>query len=143
MRKIVTTRSTGTANPAKLALVQAQGITDIIEPATACHLRKEQRDHVTPGAKCSRSFVHSRFPGQPGNQKRGNQIAKLMQNSDFGTGVVMILFFHPCSVAGLQTIRNTLLLSLYGTLLIFDLRFGGTGEEGRDTNVSDASQARQ
>jgi hypothetical protein len=46
-----------------------------------------------------------------------------MQNSDFGTGVVMILFFHPCSVAGLQTIRNTLLLSLYGTLLFLIFGF--------------------
>ena len=81
--------------------MQAQAVTDIIEADGVNELGIEQRDDVTPVTERAGKFFRAQLAGQLGDEMGRNEMAKLAQHGQFGTGWRTLGFlFHPDRVAG-------------------------------------------
>jgi hypothetical protein len=102
--QIITRRRRGRADADEQTRMQSQAVADIVEPDGVDQLCVEQRDHMTPRRIGSRLALHSGLSGQLGHQKRRNQIANLVQDTELtlawagsrlGSGSFL---FHPLLV---------------------------------------------
>src|SRR5262245_11464972 len=97
----IATGRTGPADGRQRPRMQLQAVADIIKPDGMSELRVKQRHDMAPRTEGARLFIDAVFAGQLGNQMLGNEIAKLAEQGEFGTGWLRARFvFHPCRVAG-------------------------------------------
>lgn len=80
--------------------MQAQAVTDVVEADGVGELGVEQRDDMAPVTE-GPSETFQQVAGQLGDQVGRNQMAKLPQHGQLGTGWRALVFlFHPDRVAG-------------------------------------------
>ena len=100
MRQGIARRRPRPADSGQWPGVQPQTVTNIIEPNGMSELRKQQRHDVTPGTKVAGSIGRACAAGQLADQMSRNEIAQLPKDREFGPGWLVLVFFHPCRVAG-------------------------------------------
>jgi hypothetical protein len=103
--------------------MQAQRVTNIIEPQSMSELGEEQANHMTPGREGSHSILPTGGAAQLGNQMRRNIIAKLPQNGKLAGGWFDRLSFinHPCRVAWPKVSSQPFFAFSVGRLCLFYL----------------------
>ena len=83
--------------------MQAQRVTNIIEPDAVRQLRKQQGKDVAPSTEAPDFLLHTGLSSQSRDEKVGNEIAYLSKQIQLRwrwDGIVFL--FHPCRVAGLN-----------------------------------------
>jgi hypothetical protein len=96
------------------ARIQVQSITDVVESDAMSQLRVTQTDNMTPWAKGSGLFVDFGFSGYLGNSEFRNEVANLAQQIHFRSRWnVVVFYFHPCRVAGLNAMFQLFLKILW------------------------------
>ena len=79
--------------------MEPQTVTDIVETDGVNKLGVEQRYDVTPVAEGAGEFIRAQIAGQLGDEMRRNEMAKLPEHRQFGTGWRTFGFFHLDRVA--------------------------------------------
>jgi hypothetical protein len=70
---------------------------------------------MTPGTEGAGFFLNASSPCQLGDQEARNEVANLPQQVQLGGGWnVVVVFFHPCRVAGLHKTFQPFFKESYG-----------------------------
>ena len=98
--------------------VQRQSIANVVEPKTMGQLRKEQREHVTPGCVGARLLLDASLSRQFRNQVIGNVVANLTQNRQLHLVGFWLwcFFFITVPVARYQPKANAFFVGLEGRM---------------------------
>jgi hypothetical protein len=80
--------------------VQLQTVAHIIESQRVRELGKEHRNDMTPRTERTGSIGRAALAGQLHHQMGWNKIAELPEDGKLATSWRVLVFFHPCRVAG-------------------------------------------
>ena len=93
----------GTAQTGERPRVQPQCVAHIVEANAVSELGIHQGDQMTPGAEGAGFGLNPGSPRQFWHQEVRNEVANLPQQVHLcGGWNVLVVFFHPCRVAGLR-----------------------------------------